>query len=119
MLYTSLGQVLDQKGVGQLVKMATERGRVARPNLKDDVTMTNMSEYVENMAESHPLLNSLHMLGGTTFIVLHLGKITLVLQLYWQYKYGTDFQLLLTFFTLTVIYHKTRNMLNEEYLVLS
>ncbi|KAF8089904.1 hypothetical protein N665_0494s0009 [Sinapis alba] len=27
-------EVLDQKGVGQLVKMATERGRAARPNLK-------------------------------------------------------------------------------------
>ena len=27
-------QVLDQKGVGQLVKMATERGRGARPSLK-------------------------------------------------------------------------------------
>lgn len=27
-------QVLDQKGVGQLVKMATERGRSARPGLK-------------------------------------------------------------------------------------
>jgi len=27
-------QVLDQKGVGQLVQMATERGRAARPNLK-------------------------------------------------------------------------------------
>lgn len=29
-----LNQVLDQRGVGQLVKMATERGRAARPNLK-------------------------------------------------------------------------------------
>lgn len=27
-------EVLDQKGVGQLIKMATERGRAARPNLK-------------------------------------------------------------------------------------
>ncbi|XP_057771888.1 pyruvate, phosphate dikinase, chloroplastic isoform X2 [Salvia miltiorrhiza] len=27
-------EVLDQKGVGQLVKMATERGRAARPSLK-------------------------------------------------------------------------------------
>ncbi|MDL2278155.1 pyruvate, phosphate dikinase [Parabacteroides sp. OttesenSCG-928-G07] len=27
-------QVLDQKGVGQLVRMATERGRLERPNLK-------------------------------------------------------------------------------------
>ncbi|EPS61227.1 hypothetical protein M569_13570, partial [Genlisea aurea] len=27
-------EVLDQKGVGQLVKMATERGRAARPDLK-------------------------------------------------------------------------------------
>lgn len=27
-------QVLDQKGVGQLVRMATENGRKARPNLK-------------------------------------------------------------------------------------
>jgi pyruvate,orthophosphate dikinase len=27
-------QVLDQEGVGQLVKMATERGRSTRPNLK-------------------------------------------------------------------------------------
>ncbi|RWR93667.1 pyruvate, phosphate dikinase 2 isoform X1 [Cinnamomum micranthum f. kanehirae] len=27
-------EVLDQKGVGQLIKIATERGRAARPNLK-------------------------------------------------------------------------------------
>src|SRR5258707_7754429 len=27
-------EVLDQEGVGQLVKMATERGRQSRPNLK-------------------------------------------------------------------------------------
>ncbi|XP_060217760.1 pyruvate, phosphate dikinase, chloroplastic isoform X1 [Lycium barbarum] len=27
-------EVLDQKGVGQLIKLATERGRAARPNLK-------------------------------------------------------------------------------------
>ncbi|KAK4737841.1 hypothetical protein R3W88_001538 [Solanum pinnatisectum] len=27
-------EVLDQKGVGQLIKMATEKGRAARPNLK-------------------------------------------------------------------------------------
>lgn len=27
-------QVLDKKGVGQLVKIATERGRRARPELK-------------------------------------------------------------------------------------
>ncbi|PIN07985.1 Pyruvate, phosphate dikinase [Handroanthus impetiginosus] len=27
-------EVLDQKGVGQLIKIATERGRLARPNLK-------------------------------------------------------------------------------------
>lgn len=26
--------MLDQKGVGQLIKIATERGRAARPNLK-------------------------------------------------------------------------------------
>jgi pyruvate,orthophosphate dikinase len=26
--------VLDQRGVGELVKLATERGRKARPNLK-------------------------------------------------------------------------------------
>ena len=30
-------QVLDQKGVGQLIKMATERGRRARPSLKVSV----------------------------------------------------------------------------------
>ncbi|KAJ6323515.1 hypothetical protein OIU76_010925 [Salix suchowensis] len=27
-------EVLDQKGVGQLIKIATERGRAARPSLK-------------------------------------------------------------------------------------
>lgn len=27
-------QVLDQRGVGQLIKIATERGRAARPSLK-------------------------------------------------------------------------------------
>lgn len=30
----NISQVLDQKGVGQLIKMATEKGRAARPNLK-------------------------------------------------------------------------------------
>ncbi|RVX21883.1 Pyruvate, phosphate dikinase, chloroplastic [Vitis vinifera] len=30
-------EVLDQKGVGQLIKMATERGRAARPSLKVSV----------------------------------------------------------------------------------
>lgn len=29
-----LVQVLDQKGVGQLIKLATEKGRAARPSLK-------------------------------------------------------------------------------------
>ena len=29
-----LSQVLDQNGVGQLIKMATEKGRAARPSLK-------------------------------------------------------------------------------------
>jgi pyruvate,orthophosphate dikinase len=31
-------QVLDQKGVGQLIKIATERGRAARPSLKVSCT---------------------------------------------------------------------------------
>ncbi|MCH95096.1 pyruvate phosphate dikinase chloroplastic-like [Trifolium medium] len=28
------GEVLDQKGVGQLIKICTEKGRAAKPNLK-------------------------------------------------------------------------------------
>lgn len=35
-------QVLDQKGVGQLIKMATEKGRAANPNLK----VSLISQYV-------------------------------------------------------------------------
>lgn len=27
-------QVIDQRGVGQLIKMATEKGRAAKPSLK-------------------------------------------------------------------------------------
>ena len=30
-------QVLDQKGVGQLVKMAVEKGRAVRPNLRTGI----------------------------------------------------------------------------------
>jgi hypothetical protein len=32
-------QVLDQRGVGELVKIATERGRKARPNLKVSIAL--------------------------------------------------------------------------------
>ncbi|MFS7910480.1 putative pyruvate, phosphate dikinase [Helianthus anomalus] len=36
--------VLDQKGVGQLIKMATKKGRAANPNLK--VNSEHGSNYV-------------------------------------------------------------------------
>lgn len=32
-------QVLDQRGVGQLIKMATEKGRAAKPSLKVNGSM--------------------------------------------------------------------------------
>lgn len=35
-------QVLDQKGVGQLIKIATERGRAARPSLKVYIEITTL-----------------------------------------------------------------------------
>ncbi|KAJ4912445.1 hypothetical protein Rs2_07066 [Raphanus sativus] len=57
--------VLDQKGVGQLVKMATERGRAARPNSR--------LECVGNMEESHRLLHSLLKQDLIMFLVLPSG----------------------------------------------
>jgi hypothetical protein len=35
-------QVLDQRGVGELIKLATERGRKARPNLKVSLALVNI-----------------------------------------------------------------------------
>lgn len=42
-----LVQVLDQKGVGQLIKLATEKGRAARPSLK--VTIIIMIYWIRCM----------------------------------------------------------------------
>lgn len=44
-------QVLDQRGVGQLIKIATERGRAARPNLKVGNLFTH-----DNSVECTPLV---------------------------------------------------------------
>jgi pyruvate,orthophosphate dikinase len=38
-LLINIYQVLDQRGVGELVKIATERGRKARPNLKVSIAL--------------------------------------------------------------------------------
>lgn len=53
-----LAQVLDQKGVGQLVKMATERGRAARPNLK---VIAILFYYMEVLAVTYYILELLIM----------------------------------------------------------
>ncbi|KAL5995816.1 hypothetical protein ACLOJK_025887 [Asimina triloba] len=77
-------EVLDQKGVGQLVKIATERGRRARPDLKrisrmnggygdDDVVFVSRWGYAGNTVESLPQSHFLLRLDWIMSLVHHSG----------------------------------------------
>ncbi len=46
-------QVLDQEGVGQLIKMAVENGRATRPNLRKVVSAVSMVVSLHQLSSVH------------------------------------------------------------------
>ena len=54
----SLSQVLDQRGVGQLIVIATDRGRKSRPNLK----VTHYSYFIHQLLYTCALKNNIIVL---------------------------------------------------------
>lgn len=63
-------QVLDQRGVGQLIKIATERGRAARPSLKV------IGNIAQGACQARPSLCCLIYVEiyGLSMLIGHLGS---------------------------------------------